>query len=80
METISISEFKARCLAILETVRRTRKPILVTRFGKPVAEVVPPSQPDREDGWLGCMRESGRVVGDIVSPLGKDEDWESLRS
>lgn len=80
MQTIPISQFKAKCLAILETVRRTRKPILVTRFGKPVAEVGPPPQPDREEGWLGCMSSSGRIVGDIVSPIGQAEDWESLRS
>ena len=80
MQAIPISQFKAKCLAILETVRRTRKPILVTRFGKPVAQVVPPAQPEREEGWLGCMRSSGRIVGDIVAPIGAAEDWESLRS
>ena len=42
MEQIPISKFKARCLAILERVRRTGKPILITRFGEPVAEVVRP--------------------------------------
>ena len=43
MEEISISEFKAKCLSILERVRKTRKPVRITRFGKPVAEVVAPS-------------------------------------
>jgi len=42
MEEIVISKFKATCLAAMERVRKTRKPILVTRFGKPVAQVVPP--------------------------------------
>ena len=41
MKEVAISEFKAKCLGILEEVRKTRKPIRVTRFGKPVAEVVP---------------------------------------
>src|ERR1035437_9960486 len=40
---IAISRFKATCLAVLEDVRRTRRPVRVTRFGKPVAEVVPPN-------------------------------------
>jgi prevent-host-death family protein len=40
MREIAISEFKAKCLGILEEVRKTRKPIRVTRFGKPGAEVV----------------------------------------
>lgn len=43
MEEIAISEFKAKCLAILEQVRLTKTPIRVTRFGKPVAEIVPPT-------------------------------------
>ena len=43
MREIAISQFKATCLAVLEDVRRTRRPVRVTRFGKPVAEVIPPS-------------------------------------
>ncbi len=43
MIEVSISEFKAKCLALLEQVRKTREPIRVTRHGKPVAEVVPPT-------------------------------------
>src|ERR1035438_7675295 len=43
MKEVAISVFKAKCLGILEEVRKTRKPIRVTRFGKPVAEVIPPS-------------------------------------
>jgi antitoxin (DNA-binding transcriptional repressor) of toxin-antitoxin stability system len=42
MEEIAISKFKATCLAVLENVRKTGKAILVTRFGEPMAEVVPP--------------------------------------
>ena len=41
MEEVAISEFKAKCLALLERVRQTKKPLRITRFGKPVAEVVP---------------------------------------
>ena len=51
MKEVAISEFKAKCLGILEEVRKTRKPIRVTRFGKPVAEVVPPLR--RENGKTG---------------------------
>ena len=38
---MAISKFKAKCLAVLQRVKRTGKPVLVTRFGKPIAEVVP---------------------------------------
>ncbi len=79
MEEMAISEFKAKCLAVLERVRRTRKPILVTRFGQPVAEVAPPPPAARSEHWMGSMRSSGRIVGDIVSPVMGENEWEVLR-
>ncbi|MGH7542997.1 MAG: type II toxin-antitoxin system Phd/YefM family antitoxin [Gemmatimonadota bacterium] len=78
-ETISISKFKATCLAVLERVRRTGKPIVVTKYGEPVAEVVPPTIERRESDWLGAMRGRGRVVGDIITPAADPEEWEVLR-
>jgi prevent-host-death family protein len=79
METVAISKFKAECLAILERVRRTGQPVLVTRFGQPVAEVVPPHSPARPAGWLGSFRSRGRIVGDIVAPAVAASEWEALR-
>ena len=79
MENMAISEFKATCLAVLERVRRTRKPVLITRFGQPVAEVVPPSVPPRPKSWIGSMAGTGKILGDIVSPIGKEKDWEAAR-
>ncbi len=78
MESIAISKFKATCLAVLERVRKSGKPILVTRFGKPVAEILPPSPPDRTEGWLGSMRNKGQIKGDIVSPAVPAKDWEVM--
>jgi prevent-host-death family protein len=79
MESIAVSKFKATCLAVLEHVRRTGKPVLVTRFGKPLAEIVPPA---RKGGRrkLGSLRRTVRIVGDIVSPASDEKDWEALRS
>ena len=79
MDTIAISKFKATCLAVLERVRRTRKPILITRFGEPVAEVVPPSPPSRSKEWLGSMSGTIQITGDIVSPAENELEWEALR-
>ena len=73
---MAISKFKATCLAVLERVRRTRKPILITRFGKPVAEIGPPPPPDRPEAWLGALRGTARIEGDIVSPAVSEEDWD----
>ena len=80
MEKMAISQFKARCLAVLERVHRVRKPILITRFGEPSAEVVPPSAPPRPKEWLGSLRGTGKIVGDIVAPVLDENDWEALRS
>ncbi len=79
MEEIAISKFKATCLAVLKRVRRTGQPIRVTRFGEPVAEIVPPSPPARPEGWLGCMRGTAEIEEDIVSPVLEPEEWEALR-
>ncbi len=77
MEELAISKFKATCLAVLERVRRTGTPVLVTRFGKPVAEIVPPSPPPRPESWLGSLSGTGRIVGDIVGT--ENADWDAER-
>ena len=79
MEEIAISKFKATCLEVLERVRRTRKPIRVTRFGKPIAEVTPPTISERRGGGLGSMTGTIRIKGDIVSPASSPDDWEVLK-
>jgi prevent-host-death family protein len=79
MQQISISRFKATCLSVLERVRKTRQPVLVTRFGVPVAEIVPPSGPERPAEWLGALEGTGRITGDIVSPTTAESDWEALK-
>jgi len=76
MKEIAISEFKAKCLGLLEEVRKTRKPIRITRFGKPVAEVVPPSPPKPTGRRLGSMAGSGRILGDIVGSISPHSEWE----
>jgi prevent-host-death family protein len=79
MRSMPISKFKATCLAVLEQVRRTGHPLRITRFGRPVADIVPPA-PDAERGaWLGSMRGSLRIRGDIVGPTANLADWEASR-
>jgi prevent-host-death family protein len=79
MEEIAISSFKATCLSVLERVRKTGKPVLVTRFGKPVAEVIPPPPPKPSSSWLGAMAGTGRIAGDVVSPATDEKDWQALQ-
>ena len=74
-EKIPISEFKATCLAVIERVRTTRQPVLITRFGLVVAEINPPPPVDRQPGWVGRMVGQGRIVGDLISPAFDPSDW-----
>ncbi|MGB2670103.1 MAG: type II toxin-antitoxin system Phd/YefM family antitoxin [Candidatus Acidiferrum sp.] len=78
MQEISISKFKATCLAVLEDVRKTGKPILVTRFGHPMAVINPPVSDKlaiRLGGGIGTMK----ILGDIVGPISDESDWEAAQ-
>ncbi|HSU97145.1 MAG TPA: type II toxin-antitoxin system prevent-host-death family antitoxin [Gemmatimonadaceae bacterium] len=79
IETMSISHFKATCLSVLENVRQTGQPVRVTRRGQPMAEIVPVASASNGATWLGSLRGSIRVHGDIVSPVSRADDWEALR-
>jgi prevent-host-death family protein len=79
MREVAISEFKAKCLALLEQVRVTKRPLRVTRFGKPVAEVIPPGPEGTRGKWLGSMADTMEITGDIISPIIEETDWEALR-
>jgi hypothetical protein len=79
MEQIAVSKFKATCLSVLEQVRKTRKPVLVTRFGVPLAQVTPPPAPKPKSSWIGCMEGTGEILGDIVGPISSEQDWEAGR-
>ena len=72
---ITISRFKATCLAVMDDVRRTGEPIRVTKFGKPVADVVA-VRVETPGGWLGSMAGSVEIVGNIEGPVGAFENWD----
>lgn len=74
---MAISEFKATCLAVLERVRRTGLPVVVTRRGQPIAEIIPPSSASVGDAWLGAMTSTAKIVGDLVAPASDANDWEA---
>ena len=78
MQTIKASEFKAKCLALMDAVARTGETIRVTKNGKPVAELRPvkPSKPASPFGW---HKGKAKELGDIISPVVDPEDWEALK-
>ncbi len=78
MQTISVSEFKARCLRLFSDVKLTGRSILITKNGDPIAVVSPaPPEPASGKSSFGVMADRTRIIGDIVEPLGAD-DWEVL--
>lgn len=79
MEEIAISKFKATCLAVLERVRKTGNPILVTRFGKPIAEVNPPPAAKPQLRRFGTLASKIEIHGDIVGPISDISEWEAAQ-
>lgn len=77
MRTIQASEFKARCLALLDEVTRTGEPLVVTKHGRPVAEVRP-HKPPRAKSLIGLDKGRVRILGDIIAPA-YDGEWDALK-
>jgi len=77
MPTIQASEFKAKCLALMDQVARTGETIVVTKNGKPVAELRP-HRPPRAKSLIGLHKGQVGVRGDIVSPI-DSPPWEAMK-
>jgi prevent-host-death family protein len=78
MKTIAIAKFKATCLSILEHVRKTGEPILITKRGIPIAQVLPPPHPvPNKQSAFGCMAGTAEEIEDILEVL-PEEDWDVL--
>ena len=74
METLSVSEFKAKCLSVLQDVSKQKKRVIITKRGKPIAEVIPHESEDKEVP----LEDTVVFIGDIISPVA-EEDWEVLK-
>jgi prevent-host-death family protein len=72
---IKASEFKAKCLAVLDEVERSRQPVVITKRGKPIAELVPHRAKKRE--LWGILKDELFIEGDIISPI--DVEWEARK-
>jgi prevent-host-death family protein len=76
MRHLSATEFKAKCLAILDEVARTGESVVIRKRGRPVAQLVPATGDEAgfpQQHLLGTVR----IVGDLMaSPLPSDA-WEA---
>jgi prevent-host-death family protein len=77
MKKISAGTFKTHCLSIMEDVRATRHPVLITKRGRPVAKLVPVDT--GRDDFIGRLEGVVKIVGDIESPIEPPDSWEALR-
>jgi prevent-host-death family protein len=74
--TIPAGEFKAKCLKLLDQVAEKRETLIITKRGKPVAQLVPVKEPQRMS-IVGSMKGSVLWEGDIISPI--DVEWEAMK-
>jgi prevent-host-death family protein len=70
------SEFKAKCLAIMDEVAETGRAVVVTKNGKPLVELVP-HKPKSKRGPLGIWKGKVKIKGDIISPI--DVEWDAMK-
>lgn len=71
---VTAAEFKAKCLKLMDEVARTREPVVVTKRGKALAQLVA-IEPERET-LFGYMSGTVKFEGDILAPI--DEQWSAL--
>ena len=74
MRTIKASEFKAKCLKIMEEVAATGEAVLITKNGVPISKLIPASR--TPETLFGALKGSALINGDIVSPV--DSTWDAL--
>ena len=75
VRTIKASEFKAKCLKLMDEVADSGVEIVITKNGRPVSRLVP--YRDEEPTMFGRNRDQIRILGDIISPL--EFDWDEER-
>lgn len=69
--TMSATDFRARCLGLIDEVAETGREIVITKRGKPVARLVPYRR--KPKSLFGMGRGRMEILGDIVSPM--PEEW-----
>lgn len=71
--TLPVSQFKAKCLRLLDDVETKGDRIVITKRGRPIAQVVPPAT--QKPRLRGTWKDSVKILGDIVH-FDTSEDWE----
>jgi len=75
MKSIPASEFKTKCLQLVNEVAETGVPLVITKNGRPIAQLGPVAA--RPTTLVGTHKGKIAIVGDILAPI--DEEWEAGR-
>ena len=73
--TMKASEFKAKCLHLMDEVAESGDSIVITKNGRPIAELVPTKK--RPESLFGFMKGRIQIVGDIMEPI--DVEWDAMK-
>lgn len=78
---MAVSEFKAKCTMVFREVQAEYKTIEITNHGKVIAVISPPKAAPHLDPrkFMGSLKGTSKVVGDIVAPVITAEEWEANR-
>ena len=77
MKKMPAGEFKARCLRVMEEVKRYRTPVVITKKGVPVAKLVPADEEITD--VFGCMAGTAEVTGDVEASVVPPRAWKAPR-
>lgn len=77
MKTMAAGNFKTNCLAVMDEVQARKEPVVITKYGKPVAKLVPADEIN--DDIYNFLGGKGTIVGDIVAPVIPLEEWGRIK-
>jgi len=77
MTKVPATDFKARCLELMDRVAARGESFVITKRGRPVARLVPLPR-EREESLFGCLATKAVITGNITSPVVAAEAWETL--
>ena len=75
MKEIQIHNFQNNVNDIINSVISSHRPVMISDKGKKLVKIVPISHP-KQESWLGCMKGTGNIIGDIISPAEDMSAWE----
>ena len=74
IQSIAAGEFKAKCLKLMQTIVETHRPLIITKYGKPLVQIVPLDD-DIPKSYFGCMKGTVEIKEDITKPI--DIEWKA---